>query len=808
MNLSYLDPSYEPRQQQQQFQSTLSSMNDNAGRDAIVEQYCRSVGCPLKKDNGQRRCGGPPSNWVDHPPEEGCEIILGLLPPNCYENEIIKFITQENVKLYELRLMTEANQLSKCYAFATLSTKKQADLVVEKLHGKQIRENCTVTVLHIHDTKRLFIGGIPKLKNSNDIYLEMKKHTEGVVKAIVYPLMDDRKKNRGFAFVEYATHRQAALGRKKLQEKPFTLWTNEVAVDWAEPENKVDPETMKKVRNIYIRNLMPNTSNELIQSTIQNVLGKTDCIERVRVLRDYAFVHFKEREDACKAIEYLNNKMIGNSVVEIELAKPVEKNEQVLTTIRESKALAKQDQQLRQMAQQGRYSFRNVAFDDILPLAPKTDYSLLSSNENLLLKLANTQGILPQTFINDNGTNNSVIRRNYLATSRLQSMPYPMTQPRTNHPMRSSTIPELIDLSNNASPSNLDQIISYLSKSLTNHNKCTCCAALELYCQQKLLITPKYDLQPLDGENNTKVYHCTVTLCGKVYGYTVNPVPMAQDAKEIAAFFTLKMFGVNLQLLQIPDFSATLLPLSSNYDPTARKIPHNYYTDENRNLIDYSLPIKFNEFGDRRFMSQSTYSSNIGPQFGNLLNLSSTTPDNSLNTINHLGGSLSYGNGTDMNGRQVTMELLKMLQPNLNYSNNHYMSDPTTLYNPNIVTTSGTLNNGLNIMNQLNQNVQNLPNTTNLSSGESSCNNISNNNNNNNTKNETVDYLKMPNDINNIMNNSTHQIHANQNNNNNASLNGNVNVTINSNNSNSNLLLGNYLTKLPPDNVQSNTTIN
>ncbi|KAI3383925.1 hypothetical protein SNEBB_006834 [Seison nebaliae] len=703
MNLSYLDPSYEPRQQQQQFQSTLSSMNDNAGRDAIVEQYCRSVGCPLKKDNGQRRCGGPPSNWVDHPPEEGCEIILGLLPPNCYENEIIKFITQENVKLYELRLMTEANQLSKCYAFATLSTKKQADLVVEKLHGKQIRENCTVTVLHIHDTKRLFIGGIPKLKNSNDIYLEMKKHTEGVVKAIVYPLMDDRKKNRGFAFVEYATHRQAALGRKKLQEKPFTLWTNEVAVDWAEPENKVDPETMKKVRNIYIRNLMPNTSNELIQSTIQNVLGKTDCIERVRVLRDYAFVHFKEREDACKAIEYLNNKMIGNSVVEIELAKPVEKNEQVLTTIRESKALAKQDQQLRQMAQQGRYSFRNVAFDDILPLAPK---------------------------------------------------------------------------------------------------------ALELYCQQKLLITPKYDLQPLDGENNTKVYHCTVTLCGKVYGYTVNPVPMAQDAKEIAAFFTLKMFGVNLQLLQIPDFSATLLPLSSNYDPTARKIPHNYYTDENRNLIDYSLPIKFNEFGDRRFMSQSTYSSNIGPQFGNLLNLSSTTPDNSLNTINHLGGSLSYGNGTDMNGRQVTMELLKMLQPNLNYSNNHYMSDPTTLYNPNIVTTSGTLNNGLNIMNQLNQNVQNLPNTTNLSSGESSCNNISNNNNNNNTKNETVDYLKMPNDINNIMNNSTHQIHANQNNNNNASLNGNVNVTINSNNSNSNLLLGNYLTKLPPDNVQSNTTIN
>lgn len=66
------------------------------------------------------------------------------------------------------------------------------------------------------DNCRLFVGGIPKTKKREEILAEMKKVTEGVVDVIVYPSAADKTRNRGFAFVEYESHRTAAMARRKL----------------------------------------------------------------------------------------------------------------------------------------------------------------------------------------------------------------------------------------------------------------------------------------------------------------------------------------------------------------------------------------------------------------------------------------------------------------------------------------------------------------------------------------------------------------------------------------------------------------
>lgn len=66
------------------------------------------------------------------------------------------------------------------------------------------------------DNCRLFVGGIPKTKKREEILAEMKKVTDGVVDVIVYPSAADKTKNRGFAFVEYESHRAAAMARRKL----------------------------------------------------------------------------------------------------------------------------------------------------------------------------------------------------------------------------------------------------------------------------------------------------------------------------------------------------------------------------------------------------------------------------------------------------------------------------------------------------------------------------------------------------------------------------------------------------------------
>ena len=75
----------------------------------------------------------------------------------------------------------------------------------------------------------------------------MEKVTEGVVDVIVYPSASDKSKNRGFAFVEYESHRAAAMARRKLINGRVDLWGHNIAVDWAEPELEVDADIMAQV---------------------------------------------------------------------------------------------------------------------------------------------------------------------------------------------------------------------------------------------------------------------------------------------------------------------------------------------------------------------------------------------------------------------------------------------------------------------------------------------------------------------------------------------------------------------------------
>ena len=75
-------------------------------------------------------------------------------------------------------------------------------------------------------------------------------------------------------------------------------------MDWADPEKEVDEETMQRVKVLYVRNLMISTTEETIKAEFNKF--KPGTVERVKKLRDYAFVHFFNREDAVAAINLSN----------------------------------------------------------------------------------------------------------------------------------------------------------------------------------------------------------------------------------------------------------------------------------------------------------------------------------------------------------------------------------------------------------------------------------------------------------------------------------------------------------------------
>jgi len=70
---------------------------------------------------------------------------------------------------------------------------------------------------------------------------------DGLRDVIVYNVPDDpKKKNRGFTFLDFDCHKTAAAAKKRLGT--CRVFGCDIIVDWADPLEEPDEETMSKAR--------------------------------------------------------------------------------------------------------------------------------------------------------------------------------------------------------------------------------------------------------------------------------------------------------------------------------------------------------------------------------------------------------------------------------------------------------------------------------------------------------------------------------------------------------------------------------
>ncbi|XP_045615667.1 probable RNA-binding protein 46 isoform X2 [Procambarus clarkii] len=288
-----------------------------------LQELLRRTGYPLVQENGQRKYGPPPS-WDGPPPPKGCEVFIGKIPRDLYEDELVPVMERAG-KVYEVRLMMDVNGNNRGYGFVQYSSRQEAENALRILNNHEIRTKRFLGVMRSVDNNRLFVGGIPKSRTRLEVQEEMRRVTEGVVKIILYPCINDRTKNRGYAFVEYTSHKAAAMARRRLFSGRIQLWGNtDVKVDWAEPELDVDNDIMSKVKVLYIRNLSLSTTEE----DIKHLCNSSNGVERVKKQKDYAFVHFASREQAEVVKASLNGRIVHGCELEITWAKPVKNREE------------------------------------------------------------------------------------------------------------------------------------------------------------------------------------------------------------------------------------------------------------------------------------------------------------------------------------------------------------------------------------------------------------------------------------------------------------------------------------------------
>lgn len=112
------------------------------------------------------------------------------------------------------------------------------------------------------------------------------------------------------------------------------VWGCDIIVDWADPQEEPDEQTMSKVKVLYVRNLTQDVTEdklkvgqlqllqfELLQKNLsQEQFEQYGKVERVKKIKDYAFIHFEDRDSAVEAMRGLNGKEVGASNIEVPFA--------------------------------------------------------------------------------------------------------------------------------------------------------------------------------------------------------------------------------------------------------------------------------------------------------------------------------------------------------------------------------------------------------------------------------------------------------------------------------------------------------
>lgn len=316
--------------------------------DKIKEILDRS-GYTLDVTTGQRKYGGPPPGMDAQQPGSGHEVFIGKIPKDIFEDEIIPLV-EDCGRVWDLRLMMDPmTGYNRGYAFCTFCDKEGASTCVSKLEGFEIKKGKNLKANVSIANQRLFVGNIPKSKSQEEIMEEFSKRTEGLCDVIIYKSAEkENQKNRGFAFLDYDSHKSASTAKRKLQSGRVKVWNCDIIVDWADPVEEPDEETMSKVKVLYVKNL----TSEVTEEVLKEAYEKYGPVDRVKKIKDYGFVHFEEREGAVAALEALNGTVLGKLAMDVSLAKPADKNK---------KKEMRKNQQNRMMMMRGGYQ---GPFDD------------------------------------------------------------------------------------------------------------------------------------------------------------------------------------------------------------------------------------------------------------------------------------------------------------------------------------------------------------------------------------------------------------------------------------------------------------
>ncbi|KAK1404605.1 Heterogeneous nuclear ribonucleoprotein like [Heracleum sosnowskyi] len=263
------------------------------------------------------------------------EIFIGGLDKDTKEEDIRKIFEV----LGEIKDVTLVNssKTKNAFAFVRYTLAGDAKKALIKYRKVEICGRlCGASPVEGNDT--LFLGKIDKRWKSDDVTKLLQGiGIEKIDHVTVISDPNNIELNRGFAFLELESNKDAQNAYKKLQKNGVFGKHLHIKVAWAEPLIEPDESELHKVKSVYAEYLPTSWDEQKVKDffkrfgDIENVALARDMSSSRR--KDFAFVKYTTRDAALACVEAFSPEQIndeGSKVkVKVSLAKPFPKGQQI-----------------------------------------------------------------------------------------------------------------------------------------------------------------------------------------------------------------------------------------------------------------------------------------------------------------------------------------------------------------------------------------------------------------------------------------------------------------------------------------------
>jgi len=242
------------------------------------------------------------------------------------------------------KVVTDSSGVSRGYGFVHYETQEAADLAIEKVNGMEIAERQVKVLPFIPKKDRLAADGEPTYTNvfvknipedfDEEALKKLLAPAGNITSAVV--MRNEEGKSRGFGFCNFETTEEAKKAVDDFNGHEFGEDAPALYVSRAQKKNEREAELRNKWEkikmerqekysgvNLYVKNLDQALTEEDVRKEFETFGTITSC----KIMRDdkdvsrgFGFVCFSTQDEATKAVNDMNGKMLANKPLYVALA--------------------------------------------------------------------------------------------------------------------------------------------------------------------------------------------------------------------------------------------------------------------------------------------------------------------------------------------------------------------------------------------------------------------------------------------------------------------------------------------------------